>query len=148
MTAPLPAPDGEPWPGTSFAGGSSLAIFRASHAKDAAWTFAEYLSEPDVQRKFYELSGDLPARRETWDSEPLAGDAKARAFRVQLSRVEPLPRVPEWEQIAQKVPEDLEAAIRGRQPVPAALAALDKDVDRILEKRRWILARAESQRGR
>jgi len=148
MTAPLPAPDGEPWPGTSFAGGSSLAIFRASPAKDAAWAFAEYLSEPDVQRKFYELSGDLPARREAWDSEPLAGDAKARAFRVQLSRVEPLPRVPEWEQIAQKIPEDLEAAIRGRQPVPAALAALDRNVDRILEKRRWILARAESKRGR
>ena len=109
---------------------------------------AEYLSEPAVQKRFYELSGDLPARREAWDSEPLAGDAKARAFRIQLSRVEPLPRVPEWEQIAQKLPEDLEAAIRGRQPVAAALKALDGDVDRILEKRRWILARAEARRGR
>jgi multiple sugar transport system substrate-binding protein len=148
MTCPLPAPDGAPWPGTSFAGGSSLAIFRASPRKDAAWSFAEYLSEPDVQRKFYELSGDLPARRETWETEPLAGDDRARAFRVQLSRVEPLPRVPEWEQIAQKIAEDLEAAIRGRQTVPAALATLDADVDRILEKRRWILARAEARRGR
>jgi multiple sugar transport system substrate-binding protein len=147
MTCPLPAPDGAEWPGTSLAGGSSLAIFRASRAKDAAWAFAEYLSGPEVQRRFYELSGDLPARREAWDSEPLAGDPRARAFRVQLSRVEPLPRVPEWEQIAQKLPEDLEAAIRGRQPVDAALAALDRDVDRILEKRRWILARAEAKRG-
>ncbi|HEX4439632.1 MAG TPA: extracellular solute-binding protein [Thermoanaerobaculia bacterium] len=148
MTCPLPAPDGAPWPGVSFAGGSSIAIFRASKHKDAAWLLAEYLSEPDVQRKFYELSGDLPARRETWDAEPLAGDPRARAFRVQLTHVEPLPRVPEWEQIAQKLPEDLEAAIRGRQAVPAALAALDQDVDRILEKRRWILARAEARRGR
>ena len=148
MTAPLPAPDGEPWPGTSLAGGSSLAIFRASRAKDAAWLFAEYLSEPQVQRKFYELSGDLPARREAWDAEPLAGDEKARAFRVQLTRVEPLPRVPEWEQIAQKLPEDLEAAIRGRQAVAPALKTLDADVDRILEKRRWILARAEAKRAR
>ena len=147
-TCPLPAPDGADWPGVSLAGGSSLAIFRASRQKNAAWILAEYLSEPEVQKRFYELSGDLPARREAWDSEPLAGDAKARAFRIQLSHVEPLPRVPEWEQIAQKLPEDLEAAIRGRQAIPAALKALDADVDRILEKRRWILARAEARRGR
>ena len=149
MTAPLPAPDAaSPWPGTSFAGGSSLAIFRASPRAEAAWLFAEYLSDPDVQRRFYELAGDLPARREAWDSAPLAGDIKAAAFRAQLARVEPLPRVPEWEQIAQKIPEDLEAAIRGRETVSRSLAALDTDVDRILEKRRWILARAEARPGR
>jgi len=56
--------------------------------------------------------------------------------------------VPEWEQIAQKLPEDLEAAIRGRQAVAPALKTLDADVDRILEKRRWILARAEAKRAR
>ena len=56
--------------------------------------------------------------------------------------------MPEWEQIAQKLPEDLEAAIRGRQRVAEALKALDADVDRILEKRRWILARAEARGGR
>ena len=149
MTAPLPAPDASSaWPGVSFAGGSSLAIFRASPRAEAAWRFAEYLAEPEVQSKFYALAGDLPARREAWDAPPLAGDAKAAAFRTQLTRVEPLPRVPEWEQIAQKIPEDLEAAIRGRQNVAASLAALDADVDRILEKRRWLLARAEAKRGR
>jgi len=149
MTAPLPAPDASSaWPGVSFAGGSSLAIFRASPRAEAAWRFAEYLAEPEVQTKFYALAGDLPARLEAWDSAPLAGDPKAAAFRTQLTRVQPLPRVPEWEQIAQKIPEDLEAAIRGRQSVPASLAALDADVDRILEKRRWLLARAEAKRAR
>ena len=142
MTAPLPAPDGVAWPGPSLAGGSSLAIFKASKEKDAAWAFAEYLSTPAVQSRFYALSGDLPARREAWDDAALAGDAKARAFRVQLSRVEPMPRVPEWDQIAQKVAEDLEPAIRGRRSVAEALAVLDANVDRMLEKRRWILARA------
>ena len=149
MTAPLPAPDSDPgWPGYSLAGGSSLAIFRASGVKDAAWEFAEYLSDPTVQTRFYALAGDLPARRESWDDASLAGDPKARAFRVQLSRVEPMPRVPEWEQIAQKLAEDLEPAIRGRQTVPAALAVVDADVDRMLEKRRWMLARAQARRGR
>ncbi len=145
MTAPLPAPDEVAWPGPSLAGGSSLAIFRASKQKDAAWAFVEYLSKPEVQSRFYALSGDLPARREAWEDPVLAGDAKAQAFRVQLSRVEPLPRVPEWEQIAQKVAEDLEAAVRGRGSVPAALAELDENVDRMLAKRRWILARATNR---
>ena len=145
MTAPLPAPDGVAWPGPSLAGGSSLAIFHASEEKDAAWTFAEFLSTPAVQSRFYALSGDLPARREAWDEPSLAGDAKAQAFRVQLSRVEPMPRVPEWEQIAQKVAEDMEPAIRGRDSIPAALATLDANVDRVLAKRRWILARAKTQ---
>ncbi len=147
MTAPLPAPDGVAWPGPSLAGGSSLAIFKASTEKDAAWAFAEYLSTPAVQSRFYALSGDLPARREAWDDAALAGDVKAQAFRVQLSRVEPMPRVPEWEQIAQKVAEDMEPAIRGRLPVPGALATLDADVDHMLEKRRWILARAPERRA-
>ena len=149
MTAPLPAPDADPgWPGYSLAGGSSLAVFRASENKDAAWAFAEYLSEPAVQSRFYALSGDLPARREAWDEPSLANDLKARAFRVQLSRVEPMPRVPEWEQIAQKIAEEMEPAIRGRTPVAAVLAKLDSDVDRILEKRRWILARARTRHAR
>jgi len=149
MTAPVPAPDdAREFPGYSLAGGSSLAIFRASREKDAAWRLVEFLSRPEVQLRFYGLSGDLPARRSAWDAPVLAGDEKARAFRDQLAHVTPLPRVPEWEQIAQKLWEDLEAAIRGRQTVPAALQTVDSDVDRILEKRRWILARAQERRGR
>jgi multiple sugar transport system substrate-binding protein len=149
MTAPVPAPDdAREFPGYSLAGGSSLAIFRASRDKDVAWRLVEFLSRPEVQLRFYGLSGDLPARRSAWDAPVLAGDEKARAFREQLAHVTPLPRVPEWEQIAQKLWEDLEAAIRGRQTVPAALQTVDSDVDRILEKRRWILARAQERRGR
>jgi multiple sugar transport system substrate-binding protein len=144
MTAPLPAPDASRWPGESFAGGSSLAIFEGSQFKAEAWKVIEYLEEPAVQARFYALSGDLPARVEAWDDPALAGDPKARAFRLQLDHVTPMPRVPEWEQIAQKVPEDLEAAVRGRESVPAALARLDANVDRILAKRRWMLARRKS----
>ena len=60
---------------------------------------------------------------------------------VQLEHVTPMPRVPEWEQIAQKLVEDLEPAVRGRESVAKGLARLDADVDRILEKRRWMIAR-------
>ena len=141
MTAPLPAPDPAAWPGTSFAGGSSLAVFSGSRLKPDAWKLIEFLSEPEIQSRFYDLSGDLPARKAAWENAALASDAKARAFRIQLERVAPMPRVPEWEQIAQKLAEDMEGAIRGRQSVADALAMVDADVDRILEKRRWMLSR-------
>ena len=148
MTAPLPAPDGTLWPGVSFSGGSSLAIFRGSRLKPEAWKVIEFLSDPAVQARFYALSGDLPAARAAWDDPALARDEKARAFRLQVERVVAMPRVPEWEQIAQHTAERLEAAVRGRESLPAALAAIDQDVDRILEKRRWMLARRSGDHGR
>ena len=148
MTAPLPAPDGTEWPGASFSGGSSLAIFRGSHRKPEAWRVIEFLSEPAVQARFYALSGDLPASRAAWDHSALANDEKTRAFRVQVERVVAMPRVPEWEQIAQYMAERLEPAIRGRESLPDALEAIDRDVDRILEKRRWMLAQRRGERGR
>jgi multiple sugar transport system substrate-binding protein len=141
MTMPLPAPRLADWPGTSFAGGSSLAVFRGTRSKEQAWKVIEFLSQPRIQARFYALSGDLPARTAAWEDPALSGDRKARAFREQLEHVTPMPRVPEWEQIAQKVVEDLEPAVRGRESVSKGLARLDADVDRILEKRRWMLSR-------
>jgi multiple sugar transport system substrate-binding protein len=148
MTAPLPAPEAAGWPGTSFAGGSSLAVFAGSERKESAWRLVEFLSEPAVQSRFYALSGDLPARRTAWNDPSLAADPKARAFRQQLEHVSPMPRVPEWEQIAQKLWDALEPAIRGRESVRQALVKLDSDVDQILEKRRWMQARGSAHAPR
>ena len=53
------------------------------------------------------------------------------------------PKIPEWERIAQKVSQYVEAAVRADIAVDAAVAALDHDVDAILEKRRWLLDRAQ-----
>lgn len=138
MTAPLPGPDG---PGVSIAGGASLVIFRGSTRKNDTWKLVEYLSRPDVQLRFYALTGDLPTRRASWNDTTLANNRYARAFRQQLDRVVPLPKVPEWEQIATKVFEYGEQAIRGRLTVDQTLTALDRDVNGLLEKRRWMAAR-------
>ena len=138
MTAPLPGPDG---PGASIAGGSSLVVFRASRHQDAAWRLIEFLSQPSVQRRFHALTGDLPPRRTTWDDPALARDVHARAFRAQLERVRPAPRVPEWERIATEIRLAAERAARGALSVDEATRELDARTDRILEKRRWMLTR-------
>jgi len=137
-TAPLPGPSG---PGASIAGGSSLVVFRASRVQDAAWQLVEYLSRPDVELRFREMTGDLPPRRSAWRDPALAADAHARAFRDQLERVKPAPKVPEWERIADEMRNVAERAARGQWTIDEATRELDARADRILEKRRWLLAR-------
>ncbi len=138
MTAPLPGPDG---PGASTAGGSSLVIFRSSRHQEAAWRLIEYLSEPRVQVRFFEFSGNLPPRRTSWQDARLADDLHAQAFRDQLERVRPAPKVPEWERIAQEMQVAAERVVRGGEDIARATEQLDSRVDAILEKRRWMLAR-------
>jgi multiple sugar transport system substrate-binding protein len=94
-----------------------------SPRKEAAWRWLAFLAEPEQQAAFHRLSGDLPARRAAWDA-GLRGDAKAAAFLAQLEHLRRAPKIPEWERIA----------------------SLDRETDRLLEKRRWLLARSASRR--
>lgn len=136
-TAPLPGPHGAA-SGVSLAGGSSLVMFRGSKHKPEAWALLEYLSRPEVQLEFWRLTGDLPGRVEAWRDPALASDPNTRAFGVQLGRVVPLPKVPESEQIAIRLQDWVERAVRGSVPPDRALASLSAEVDRMLEKRRWL----------
>ena len=142
MTAPVPGPEGDST-GVSLAGGASLSIFARSEHKDAAWTFVEWMSRPEQQVHFYGISGNLPPRESAWQDSSLAGNRYAEAFYEQLQRVEPLPRVPEWERIADKVWVYAEAAVLGTMTTDEALQALDREVNEILEKRRWMAERVE-----
>ncbi len=142
-TAPLPAPEGVEPPGWSFAGGSSLVLFAASPRKELAWRLIEFLSRPEQQVRFYQLTGDLPSRRDAWNDPVLANDTKVRAFYTQLERTRALPAVPEIEEIMYETVEHSEAAVRGTVTPAQAVAAMDRAVDRILAKRRWLLARRE-----
>jgi multiple sugar transport system substrate-binding protein len=147
-TAPLPAPDATAgYPGASMAGGSSLVLFRSGAANEHAWQLVEYLLEPEQQARFYTLSGNLPARRAAWAMTDLERDPRSAAFRDQLLATRALPKVPEWEQIASRVPQRTEEAIRGRRSLDETLEAIDADVDRILAKRRQLLDRAARREG-
>lgn len=142
MTAPLPGPTG---PGLSIAGGSSLGLFARSQHKAAAWKLVEYLSRPEVQLRFFELTGDLPPRRSAWAAPLLAKDRYAQAFREQLERTEAPPAVPEWERIGQQMRIVSERAVAGQITPAQFRATLDADTDDMLEKRRWKLAREAAQ---
>ncbi len=142
-TAPLPGPDG---PGAGLAGGASLVVFRASRHQRAAWALIEYLSQPQVQQRFYRLTGNMPPRRSSWDGPLLQNDAAMRAFRDQLERVKPTPAIPEWERIAVMMQQVAARAVAGGLSVDQATAEMDRQADAILAKRRWMLDRAEARR--
>ncbi len=140
-TAPLPGPDG---PGAAVGGGSSLVLFKQSSHPREVWQLIEFLSAPAQQLRFHELCGDLPPRRSAWTDATLANDPYAKAFRDQLERVKPAPMVPEWERIAQELRLAAERAIRGGESIDKVLQELDERTDRILEKRRWMIAQKAS----
>lgn len=135
-TAPLPGVNGV---GGGVAGGTSLVLFRQSTHKAAAWQFLEYLSSPALELRLHALTGDLPPRRSVWQQPQLAGDPYAQAFRIQLEHAKATPKVPEWERIANEMQHAAERVARGGANTDATLAALDAQVDGILEKRRWML---------
>ena len=143
-TMPLPGPAG---PGAGIAGGTSLVVFRGSPRQQQAWKLVEFLSRPDIQQRFHAMIGDLPPRRSTWEHPSLAQDELSRAFRDQLERVEATPKVLEWERIVQEMRIATERVVRGGQPQDEALRELDRRVDGILEKRRWMYARDHSPAG-
>lgn len=153
-TAPMPGPRG---PGAGVAGGSSLVLFaqpasrRDPRRAERAWQVLEFLSRPAVQQRFFALTGNLPPRRESWRDPALAGDPAVAAFGDQLERARRTPPVPEWERIMQEMRLVSERAVRRVSPrtsdaeldaiVEESAAELDRRVDDVLAKRRWILAR-------
>jgi len=140
--APMPSFSSE-YPGISTAGGSSIVMFRNSANRTAAWKLIEFLSRPENQARFYELSGDLPANKKAWDRTNLHANEKTEAFYRQLQRVQPAPRIPEWEQIALKIQQHVEIMAYGKMSPVEVGERLNSEIDRLLEKRRWLLQKEQ-----
>ena len=105
----------------------------------------EYLAAPAQQVRLHALTGDLPPRRSPWTTPALANDPYARAFRDQLERAVPAPKVPEWERIAQEIRVVGEQLANGKLDVDQAAAEMDRRADAILSKRRWMLDQASAK---
>ncbi len=138
MTAPLPGISKSSY-GLSLPGGSSFAIFKNSQRKTEAWKLIEFLSDRKAQLEFYSNTGNLPARREAWSDSSFANNPLMKAFFTQFNYVKSPAKIPEWEQIAQKVQDLSETAAHGDKSDDEILKVLDEYVNKVLEKRRWML---------
>src|SRR5918999_97116 len=92
---------------SSFVGGSDLAVFENTDNRDAAWKFIAWLSQPEVQVRWYELVNDLPAVVSAWDDPALASDPLVATFGEQLQDAKSTPAIPTWEQVAAAIEGEL-----------------------------------------
>ena len=103
--------------------------------------FSKQPGTTDALSYFDRKSAGAP--RTVADDRHLQKTNRRKLFWHQLHRMRPPPQIPEWERVARTVGRHVEAVIRGNATVDEALTALDADVDRMLEKRRWLLSGAK-----
>jgi len=115
--------------GTSWVGGGELAVFKQSKNRETAWKFVEYLSTPEVQAKFYELSADLPANQAAWELPQLAEDPRAKVFGDQLEDAKTAPPFPKWEQFATKLNAQLDEAFTSDTPAAEAVKGFQETAE-------------------
>ncbi len=136
--APTPGPHGE---GNGMALGASIGVSRTARNPGAAWQLVDYLCSTASQRRVYDIADLLPTRPSAWqDSLPLR-DPVPQGFAAQIARSIAPPAVPEWQRILTEVQLVAERMVRGEYGVDAAAGEMDRRVDRILQKRRWLLDR-------
>ena len=138
--ARTPGPSGA---GAAMARGTCLAVSRRSRNPAQAWRLVDYLCRAATQQRLYAITGDLPTRPSAWTGPDLE-DAAAQTFAAQIADSVAVPAVPEWDRIVTEVQLVAEHMVRGDYTVPAAAAAMDARVDRILQKRRWLLDRGRA----
>ncbi|WP_163510134.1 sugar ABC transporter substrate-binding protein [Fodinicola acaciae] len=125
--APLPAGQTN----ASFAGGADLSVFKDSKNRDTAWKFVKFLSQPDVQVKWYQTVNDLPAVKSAWQNSALANDKFLSVFGQQLNSAKSPPTISTWEQVARAIDNGVEQVSRGTQAPAAAAAQIQQQCQQI-----------------
>ncbi|HAE41107.1 MAG TPA: hypothetical protein DCG57_21105 [Candidatus Riflebacteria bacterium] len=81
---------------TSFIGGSNLVQFKESRHKEIGRKFILFLSRPEIQAEWYEISSDIPASRHAMQTPQLIDDPVMQVFRAQLEDTRLPPSEKEW----------------------------------------------------
>ncbi|MFF4658986.1 extracellular solute-binding protein [Streptomyces sp. NPDC001381] len=100
-----------------FAGGSDLAVFKDAKNPDAAWKFAQFLTEPANLATYAKATGSLPPSPQAWSEGKLTEDENMKAFDEQLKVSKAPPAITTWQQIADAIDSELEKLILGKATV-------------------------------
>lgn len=116
---------------TSFTGGGNLAVFEDTENRDAAWKFVRWLSQPETQVSWYDISTDLPSVEAAWEDPTFAEDPYLSVFGEQLLDSKAPPAIPTWAQVSAVIDQELEKVTRGETTVDEALAAVQQQAESI-----------------
>lgn len=117
----------------SILGGSNLSVFNYSKNQDAALKFLAYMSKPETQLEWMELTNSLPATNEAWKNEQLANNELYSTFGEQLQNARSMPTIPEFEKIAQTFLSSFERIYRGQVEVKEELKSFNEQANNILK---------------
>lgn len=118
----------------SSLGGSNLSVFQYTEHKEEALKFLAYMSKPETQLKWLELSNSLPSTKKAWEDEALTTDPNLKVIGEQMNNSEPMPVIKAWEEIAQNVLSTFEKIYRGKAEVQEELDSFNAKSDQILNK--------------
>ncbi|HZB49452.1 MAG TPA: sugar ABC transporter substrate-binding protein [Mycobacteriales bacterium] len=117
--------------GTSFIGGSDLAVFKDSKNRDSAWKFVQFLSQPETQVKWYQTVADLPAVKSGWEDPKLKTDPMLSQFGQQLNDAKAPPAIPTWEQVAAVIDAEIEKSVKAGTSGQDAVKAMQEKASQI-----------------
>jgi multiple sugar transport system substrate-binding protein len=124
---------------TSVVGGWGLGIPKQSKHKDVAWDWIKFLTSTDQLYNLRKQSFAPPARKSELSklqADPAVTPAQREALQVMMQAVDnglPVPGVPEYSKISDRLAIALQEAIGGTPP-QQALDAAQKDIQAILSK--------------
>ncbi|TXK20009.1 sugar ABC transporter substrate-binding protein [Homoserinibacter sp. GY 40078] len=116
---------------TSFTGGGNLAVFDDAANRDAAWKFVRWLSQPETQLAWYDISTDLPSVQSAWDDPVFADDPYLSVFGEQLSDSKAPPAIPTWAQVSAVIDQELEKVARGETDAATAVDTIQQSATSI-----------------
>lgn len=134
--AATPSPSGH---AGVWAAGNSLGVSATSRQPERAWALVDFLCSVPTELHLHAITGDLPSRPAAWAAPALAGSPIETAVGRQIARAVPGPIVPETARIGTEVQLVAEHMVRGEYGVDAAAREMNRRVDAILAKRRWLL---------
>ncbi|MFZ2958064.1 MAG: extracellular solute-binding protein [Candidatus Ozemobacteraceae bacterium] len=120
---------------TSFVGGSNLVIFRQTAHVAAAWKLMQFLSRPDIQARWFELSKDLPSNHHAWEFPALTAHPALATFKEQLNDTNFPPPIPEWETIADRFCQILERMMHGDTSIEQGFHEINQKARELLSQR-------------
>lgn len=116
---------------TSFTGGGNLAVFGDSENRDASWKFVRWLSQPETQIAWYDISTDLPAVESAWEDPTFADDPYLSVFGEQLADSKAPPAIPTWAQVSSVFDQEIEKMTRGDTTPEEAAATIQQQAESI-----------------
>lgn len=94
QASPFPAGDGG---SIGLFAGSNLGVWYNTDQKSAALDLLEYVSQPEQQLAWYDLTGELPTVNEALSDEGLNSDPNVQVYTDQLKTAKVLPLVSNWD---------------------------------------------------